>query len=192
MDLSVSLSPSCFPSLPLSYLPFHVSSASPRSALTSFIPRSPLTTFTPIILHTYAYSCVVIMIIADTWDCRNYYRCTVAELAFCSITFDRRYMGAYISLAIHLEPCQAPLLSHIEATCLPCVIALLAICDVFNDLTERKMASDLYFRSSSIQNGWWQRREDRDGEVISVQRKTDMLLELVKGADVRNRKVKTK
>lgn len=54
------------------------------------------------------------------------------------------------------------------------------------------MASDLYFRSSSIQNGWWQRREDRDGEVISVQRKTDMLLELVKGADVRNRKVKTK
>lgn len=69
---------------------------------------------------------------------------------------------------------------------------MLAICDVFNDLTERKMASDLYFRSSSIQNGWWQRREDRDGEVISIQRKTDMLLELVKGADVRNRKVKTK
>lgn len=49
-------------------------------------PQSQLMIFCSIILHTYAYNCPVIMIMAGTWDCYNYYCYTVVELVFCSIT----------------------------------------------------------------------------------------------------------
>lgn len=57
-------------------------------------PQSRLMIFCQIILHTYAYNCPVIMIIASTWDCHNYYCYTVVELVFRSITSSGNTSGS--------------------------------------------------------------------------------------------------
>lgn len=55
-------------SLPLSCLSFCEPSTFPPSAVTFFNPQSAVVPSIPIILNTYAYSCLVIMIRGDTWD----------------------------------------------------------------------------------------------------------------------------
>lgn len=100
-------------------------------------PPSRLIIFCQIILHTYAYNCTVMMIIASTWDCHNYFCYTVVELVFCSITSGGNTREP-VSPSL-----QAPPLPSME-TSLPCVIASLAICCISNDI-RRKIGLDLCF-----------------------------------------------